>query len=81
MSFTKTTVCIICLKPDPVIFGGHVHKEDGSTVVTGFHRECDRDSTDKNCKGCFGKWAPEMGESEPFGQVGYIDSDGFHEEE
>lgn len=84
MSWTYTNNCVICLKEikkGTATRGGHVHKDDGTSVIASFHTECDRNPTIRDCKGCYGKWTPEMGESEPFGQVGYIDSDGFHEEE
>ena len=74
---TYTLNCVICLKPitkGDGIFGGHVHKADGTDVIAGFHRTCDREPKISGCKGCYGAWTPEMGESKPFGYVEYIEA-------
>ncbi len=76
---------MICFKP-ATSWGGHVHK-DGDTIIAGTCKEHYLKlgtpgpfsaQAIKNCRGCYGPYKAEMETDESFGQLGYIDKEGFH---
>ena len=84
MTKAATLNCVVCFGPRTHV-GGHVHK--GEEKV--FASTCDehwgninpKEQEDKGeCKGCFGEWSPEMGYEAGWMQFGYIDKEGFHEQ-
>jgi len=83
MASTKN--CVICFKP-ATSWCGHVHKDDDMitagackehSIKPGKHGKLSVHAI-KNCGGCFGQYKPEMETDESFGQLGYIDTKGFH---
>lgn len=73
----STINCVVCFEKADC-FGGHVHDGEGK-IIAGFCREHFRKQPQiDGCKGCYGNWKPEMGTDGSFGQLGFIDKDGFH---
>ncbi len=45
--------CILCGK-EPVTFGGHVHRKEGSNVIIGLCEDHKTHKSKRACKGCYG---------------------------
>jgi hypothetical protein len=86
----STVNCVLCFEK-ATGFGGHVHTEK-ETIIAGFckthfklrqafQRSGLRPQSPQSkpiCKGCYGEWKQQMGVDKSFGQLMYLDRDGFH---
>jgi len=76
----RTKNCVICYSPDTVLIGGHVHDGD-ETIFAHFCEEHMDIESKLECTGCYGYYVREMGKEDSGINFGYIDTEGFHEEE